>query len=533
VSGLQAAASPAPGPSLAPGRNWILFFLAVGLGARLVRYLLSFPLWDDEAFLCTSLIDRGYLGLLETLDCHQVAPFLFLWIELSVTRLLGFNELALRLFPVACGLAALVLFRRMAGRLLTGSAEVVAIALFCVSYPCIRLFAEAKQYSSDVFASIALMTLALAWLRRPEKARLLWLLVALTPVAIFLSYPAVFVLGGVSLMVLAVLRTRARRRDWIAWVALNLVLVASFAVMLQISSSQSSAELDYMTSTWDDSFPPAVTQPLRFLAWVLDVHTGDMLAYPMRGRVGVLAALLCGAGIVAFVRARRWNRLVLFLTPFLLHFVAACLHRYPYGDSMKFTFYMAPVICVLAGRGAAQWLAFRPRRCAARSKVLTGFLVILGIIGAGSIVRDVAHPYKTLSDLRNRAFARWFWFNAEFQGESACLTTDFGVEVMPELFIRLNWAAEYFCNQKIYSPRHARGEPLQLERVSADWPLRVAMYRPGKLSFDQAALDAWLEEMNGRLQLVARDSMPVPRYAKNERRLVTVDYLETFKFVPR
>jgi hypothetical protein len=39
--------------------------------------------------------------------------------------------------------------------------------------------------------------------------------------------------------------------------------------------------------------------------------------------------------------------------------------------------------------------------------------------------------------------------------------------------------------------------------------------------------------MNGRLQLVARDSMPVPRYAKNERRLVTVDYLETFKFVPR
>ena len=104
---------------------------------------------------------------------------------------------------------------------------------------------------------------------------------------------------------------------------------------------------------------------------------------------------------------------------------------------------------------------------------------------------------------------------------------------MPNLFKRLNWAAEYFCNQKIYSPRHARGGPLQLDKVSADWPLRVAMYRPGKLDFDQAALDAWLEEMGERFQLVARDSMAVPRYAKNERRLVKLDHLETFKFVPK
>src|SRR5947207_13177836 len=92
-------------------------FVVLGLVARCVRYLLDFPLWEDECFLCVNFIDRTFAGLLQPLDFHQVAPPLFLWIELAAVKLFGYGERSLRLFPFLCSVASLFLFRRLAGRL--------------------------------------------------------------------------------------------------------------------------------------------------------------------------------------------------------------------------------------------------------------------------------------------------------------------------------------------------------------------------------------------------------------------------------
>ena len=96
----------------------------VGLGVlvRLVRYLVVYPIWHDEAFLAVNFLDRGYLDLLRPLDYMQVSPILFLWIELTVVRWLGFCEWSLRLFPAICGLAGVFLFRHVAARLVHGMA---------------------------------------------------------------------------------------------------------------------------------------------------------------------------------------------------------------------------------------------------------------------------------------------------------------------------------------------------------------------------------------------------------------------------
>ena len=39
--------------------------------------------------------------------------------------------------------------------------------------------------------------------------------------------------------------------------------------------------------------------------------------------------------------------------PLLPAFVAAALHRYPYGTSARISLYLAPAICLLAGQGLA------------------------------------------------------------------------------------------------------------------------------------------------------------------------------------
>ena len=85
----------------------LMLFLVIGALARVIRYYLCFPLWDDESFLCVNFIGRSYAELLQPLDYHQVAPVLFLWIERAVVQIFGFNEYSLRLVPLVTSLGSL------------------------------------------------------------------------------------------------------------------------------------------------------------------------------------------------------------------------------------------------------------------------------------------------------------------------------------------------------------------------------------------------------------------------------------------
>ncbi len=156
---------------LPPAAHWnklIWAFLLLGLAARCVRYLVCFPLWEDECFLVCNLIDRSYLQLLEPLDYHQVCPVLFLWAEATAVRLLGFNEYALRLLPLLVSIASLFLFRRVAAQLLRGWALVFAVGWFAVSYPMIRYAAEAKPYGTDLFLGLVQVAMIVEWRQRPS-----------------------------------------------------------------------------------------------------------------------------------------------------------------------------------------------------------------------------------------------------------------------------------------------------------------------------------------------------------------------------
>ena len=174
----------------------VWFFLALGIASRVLRYVLNFPLWEDECFLSANFLDGSYVGLMGGLKYEQVCPLGFLWIQLTVVKLLGFHEYTLRLFSLVCGVGGLFVFRHLAGRLLKGTPLVAAMAVFAVAYPGIRYACEAKPYGGDLFFSLLLTALMVEWWRRPEQQRWLSALAALLPVAVTISYPAVFVGGA-------------------------------------------------------------------------------------------------------------------------------------------------------------------------------------------------------------------------------------------------------------------------------------------------------------------------------------------------
>src|SRR5688500_8679543 len=98
--------------------QWTWAFVALGVGLRLLRYLLKFPLWGDEMLLAENFIECGYADCLRPLDNRQCAPLLFLWIEVTAIKLLGFSEWPLRLFSALCGIGSVLLFRHVAARLM-------------------------------------------------------------------------------------------------------------------------------------------------------------------------------------------------------------------------------------------------------------------------------------------------------------------------------------------------------------------------------------------------------------------------------
>ena len=509
--------------------TWIL--LALGVTARVVRYLLRFPLWDDEAFLCANFLDRGYLDLIQPLDNHQVAPLLFLWVQLSTVKLFGFSEYALRLYPLACGVGGLFLYRHLAGRLLKGTALLIAVGLFAVSYSLIRHSVEAKPYGSDVFVSLVMLTLFIEWQLRGHDARWLWASTAFVPVALGLSYPAVFVGGGISLATgVSLLGARGGRR-WLGWAIYNLVLVGSFlGFFVLCTAGQKGAELSFMREYWQDIFPP-MTEPLKLLGWLAVTHTSELMAYPVDlGNCANVLTLLCSlVGLTVFLRQRRYAFVVLCLTPLVLNFIAAALQRYPYGGSPRFGLYWAPIICWLTGLGAAVLLAASPAR-----RRRPSLLVIVGLLAAiacGSIFRDFVKPYKSKDVMRERDFARWFWFNKAFDGELICLWSD-GKQSYSAKEGQVPIWATYFCNQRIYSLRHAQGRRSDLSRISAAWPLRCVRPRLCDSAADDAALDRWLQQMQTRYELVVRETHSFPRYYR-DRDVEYVAHLDVYEFIPQ
>jgi len=560
----------------------------LGVAARLVRYAQNAPLGSDEAYLAANLIDKGFLDLLGPLNYEQECPLLFLWGQLACTKLLGFCEYTLRLLPLVFGLASVFLFRHVAGRVLRGTAWALAVGAFAVAYPGIRYSAEAKPYEGDLLVALLLMGITIEWLRCPGRTTWLWALAAVTPLAIGLSYPAVFVAGGTSLTVAYVLWRRRLNGLWPLWFLYNLVLLESFLALFALSmANQSSGCLREMRLFWHDAFPP-LGGPGKLAAWFLSVHTGVFLAHPVGGLHGgsTLTFLACVIATAALVRRRQAALAMLLLSPLALHFMAAALERYPYGGHVRLSMYFAPACCLLAGVGASAALAWMPEAAkrlrhlsplslwerarvravclrenalacrpsagphplplsqrergdgeetlsalgSPRPRLVASACILLALVAVGSIARDLWRPFRAGEDVRARDFARRFWTTNESQGEVACLKTDLGLDFSPDNF-HLRFSAMYRCNLRICSPRHIRGEPLRWDRVSTEWPLRCVEYKAPLFRYEKEAFNVWLHHMRLRYELVGRQtfSMHMGRTPGNPRD----DYVEVYEFIPR
>ena len=551
--------------------RWIVIFLAVAVAVRLIRYLLRFPLWGDETLLAVNFLDRDYAGLMRPLDCHQVAPLLFLWIELTAVKLLGFHEWSLRLFPLLCSLAGIFLFHRLARRLLSGTALVLAVGIFAVTYSGIRYASEVKPYGVDLTVSTLILLLTVRWWQQPGETGQLWALTAVMPLALGLSFPSAFVAGGASLAIAAVLLGRRRAPGvslgvtpgatarapwanargspsvylWAVWAVYNLVTAGSFLAWYWLGiRPQAQAELGVMAAGWSSAFPPRDSL-VKLAVWLLQSHAGPLLAVPLGGdhwgSAGTL--LLCLVAATVLLRQARYRLLLLCAAPFALNLLAAALGRYPYGGHMRLAMHVVPIVCILAGIGAAatiQWLdgLRNPlhklhQEIAAPSPnwpiaLVIGLLLLMAIL---TTARDFCLPGKEQQVIRKRDFASWFWSSLEREHEVACIASGLPPE-LPALDKpgRGTAAPPFLCDRRIYSPRSASGIACDLDRVSPQRPLACVQYWSHLAPYDPAVFARWLDVMKQRYDLVATTRYPLLQDNDNDREPEPADRIEVYEF---
>ena len=334
--------------------RWIWGFLLLGIAVRTVRYLVRFPLWNDEVGWRLTFLDHGYLDLMRPLDRCQVPRSCFVEIAVTIIKVLGFSEYTVRLFPFRVQPGQPGAVRHLRPAALQGDGRGDGGGHFC-----------GEQSLHPLCGGIQTLRLGPAGFAAVGDAGSPVVAVAgREPLVVGTDGPHA---AGRGALVLG--RLRGRRSQSLrgrravafgfpprlaAWIAYNVVLIAAFGCFFILCAKhQADQHLGAMLGVWADAFPPSHSVG-EFLVWFTRAHTGAIFAQPVGGEnfgsTGTF--LLCAAAVALWCRRRRYPMVLLCTLPFVLNFLAAAIHCYPYGGDIRLAMHLTPLVCLMAGFGA-------------------------------------------------------------------------------------------------------------------------------------------------------------------------------------
>jgi hypothetical protein len=336
-------------PDRAPVAPWrhpsVVLALVVAVVAR-VAWLWSKPLWRDEAWVAR-LAGQSFGRAVE--DPHAV-PLGFLGLVKLSDAVPGLPpEIALRLVPLAAGLAAIPVLGALARRLGASWGTTIAALWLASGLPALIYYSrELKPYSLDLLLAALVPWLALEALESPPgagRARIRATSLALVACALatpWISFGANFVVAPT----LAWTAGRAGRRSALP-AAAALAFAVSFAGAYgTILGPQSDSPR--LRQAWRDELATetAPAPPLH-AAGVLGRYFAVAVPYLFPG-AWPLAAALSVAGLWAWPRPQRGLLAGLCLGPAAATAAAVVIGRYVIGHGRLLLFAAPPLILMAA-----------------------------------------------------------------------------------------------------------------------------------------------------------------------------------------
>ncbi len=351
-----------PGPPLARSRldrafPWLVALLVlVGAALRVRLWLAARSFWSDEAMLALGISGRPVSDLFGALPYDQAAPPGFLLLVRACDALFGASERSLRAVTMALGVLSLPLLASVARRLLSGPATLFALAAFAILEPLLYFSNELKPYGVDVFVALAILRGALGALERPVSTSRGTAYAALGALLVWVSYPALFGVGAVAL----VLAARAARQRDVGRLSRVVVVAslwaASFAALYVVTATKT-ASSDYLRDFWRHARAPLPTSS-KALSWYVTTFF-EVFKDPVGFLQPALAAAAALVGLVAIGR-RACAFLGLLVVPAALALLASNLVGYPFASRLILFLVPSMLLLVAAGLDELRRIPGRP-----------------------------------------------------------------------------------------------------------------------------------------------------------------------------
>ncbi len=339
---------------------WGIIAIVAGSSLRLLLYYWNDSLFRDESKVLLNIINKSFTGLAGKLDYDQTATLPFLWALRSIHVAIGDSEFYFRLIPLIAGLCALTLYYFLACKTLNSRYGIIASTwLFAVAFNVILYSTITKQYSLDILIATILIYAFYPVVTKPLQHRSILFLTTISVTAIFISFPAIFILGGIIVGLFVNFRKTDKRFTilFTGIIFLSFIILYTFVMKKQVQPN-----------IFEHSFAPH-TFDLWYLNAILVPVDGIL------GRIRYLQYLLlfiCAIGL--FNYARRGDNAWAFtlISPVILALMASWLHKYPFLP--RLLLYTTPGLLLLFGHGVGSLCD------SARGRFKFGLLITLIIV---------------------------------------------------------------------------------------------------------------------------------------------------------
>lgn len=347
----------------------LLVLIVYGISIRLKEYVINRSMWHDEAALALNVINKDILQLItQPLDHGQAAPIGFLFFTKLLAIIFGSSELVLRLIPFSTSIISFILFFLLLRQYVNKKYIPIALALFSTSTVLLRYSTEFKQYSSDVLFTLVILFFGMSIISKKFVVLRAFQLGAIGAIAVWFSFPSVFMLGGIGTSLLTMLLSKKRWEEvknlCISFAFWGLSFGVIYFISLQQIGSDSSLE-----NYWLQRFMPFPPYSLRDQLWVFNSFV-EMLYYPGAIQQAFFGAIAFILGCYSFLRKDK-TVLMMLLLPLFLTMLASGIHKYPFGG--RLLLFYVPISYLLVSEG----LVFLIRKSSYFYKIFGYVLLII------------------------------------------------------------------------------------------------------------------------------------------------------------
>jgi hypothetical protein len=343
-----------PSRMQAKRRAWVLLFalLAVAAaGARVLQFWRVHSLMLDECAVCMNILDRGPAGLVKALDYDQAAPLGYLFLQKAVFAGLGMSDLSVRVVPLFFGLAAIPLAAIIVVWLFPPRTKMapalLAFGLISLNRGLAVYSGISKQYTLEcVCTLLLLLALFMAIGQNDGPAASGWKawLLIVSPLLVWLSYGAVFVIAGIVAALLArAVFTRQRR-------AVNLALrftlcAAPNLLLFFLFSARGALGNQTLSGLWSQGYLP-LWPPVQTIKWLYQafIAVGENVIHLRLAFLLPLGLVLTAAYAV---RRRAWFWLACAMAV-LACLGASALGRYPFSG--RLLLFLVPIFVLMLAK---------------------------------------------------------------------------------------------------------------------------------------------------------------------------------------